>query len=219
MAQVLGFHRMKASPGNDPSATARYRTVWVIYMLERQICFHVGNSPVSAALVYPLAKLYLILSKILADYDIGCLIPPSVESIVEGFDFFVAILRLSRLCSKAYQSLFAVNATVNKPQQYRISIDSIRGSLHSWLESIPVKFRPNMPFCSADTCTTFMLLRIHYLYHALVMSICRLELHLEAKAEADRKRLEDAKKELVGAARTVIQLTTYLDIRPYMPNW
>lgn len=149
----------------------------------------------------------------------GCPIPSAPESVVEGFDFFIAMLRLSRLSSKAYQTLFSASATLDTPLQYMMAIDSMRDSLRHWSELIPEKFRPNMPFCIADACTTFMLLRMHYMYYALIMAICRLELHLEATVTNSRERFEDAKKGLVGAARTVIQLTTYLDIRPYMPNW
>lgn len=155
----------------------------------------------------------------MADWDIGCPIPPAPESTVDGFDFFTAMLRLSRLTSLTYQTLFATSATLNSPQQYTAAIDSMRESLDKWKLSIPVKFRPTMPFQSPDTLTTFMLLRMHYMYHALIMAICRLEAHIGAGPENSKSRTEAAAKELVGTARTVLQLTTYIDVRSCLPSW
>ncbi|KAH8200581.1 hypothetical protein TruAng_005233 [Truncatella angustata] len=193
----MGCHRVIKKRDTDPVSC--YKTFWVIYALERMLCFFYGRSP------------------IIPDYDIGCPIPETPESNVEGFNFFVTALRGSRILSKAYQMLFSVSATMKSTEQYYASIDEIKSDLNRWTGSIPPKFRPGMPFHSGTSWMTFMSLRLHYMYHALVMSLCRLELHIGA--DADVLRINDTRKLLMDTARTIINLTTFIELKPYTPLW
>lgn len=55
MAQSLGIHRVvTAANPNVLHGTQQvcYRTFWVVYLLERQVCFLTSRSPVSAILAY-----------------------------------------------------------------------------------------------------------------------------------------------------------------------
>ncbi|KAI1845490.1 hypothetical protein JX266_008348 [Neoarthrinium moseri] len=192
----LGSHRGITAGGAE---SLHYKAFWVIYVLERMTCFFYGKSPV------------------LADYDIGCPIPDTPESEIEGVNFFVIILRGCRILSKTYQMLFSASATMNTSEQYFDAVDLIKADIERWTGCIPEKFRPGMPFVAGNTWFTFMLLRLHGVYHALVISLCRLELHVGADQQGPR--MAKTRKLLMNTARTVLQLTTYIDLKPYTPLW
>jgi hypothetical protein len=104
---------------------------------------------------------------------------------------------------------------MNTVQQYIAAIDAVRSDMDKWLNLIPPKFRPGSPFHAENGTSTFMILRLHCVYHALVISLCRLELHVGT----EECRLASTKKQLMNTARTVIQLTRYIDLKPYTPLW
>lgn len=139
------------------------------------------------------------------------------EARVDGIDFFVIVLRGARILSKAYQMLFSVSATMNSTEQYFVAIECVKGDLDRWRDSVPVKYRPGMPFVAGNTCTTFMFLRLHCVYHALVISLCRLELHIGRDRQSTRAT--KTTKLLMDTARSIIQLTKYIDMKPYTPLW
>ncbi|OIW26279.1 hypothetical protein CONLIGDRAFT_468147 [Coniochaeta ligniaria NRRL 30616] len=180
-----------------------YRTFWVVYMIERQTCFLNGRSPS------------------LADYDIGCPIPPTPESHIEGMDWFVTMLRLSRLCSKAYEMLFSTSSTMNSPQQYMTAIARIRADVRKWEALMPAQYRPGRKSCypMPASAAVHMLLKLDYMYYWLAMALCRLELHVGPTAGAGEANLGESTKELMAAARNAIQLTKDIDMRPYIATW
>jgi hypothetical protein len=157
----------------------------------------------------------------LADYDIGCPIPPTPESHIEGMDWFVTMLRLSRLCSKAYEMLFSTSSTMNTPQQYMAAIARIRADLRKWEGQIPAKYRPGRKSCypMPALAAVHMLLKLDYMYYWLAMALCRLELHAGPTAGTDEASLRKSTKELMAAARNAIQLTKDIDMRPYIAMW
>jgi hypothetical protein len=57
-------------------------------------------------------------------------------------------------------------------------------------------------------------LQTHYLYCNLIFAVERLSLHVDPEEKLDR---EDSKWELMNAARTVIELVSFIEIEPYMP--
>jgi hypothetical protein len=136
---------------------------------------------------------------------------------VEGINFFLTALRGSRILSKAYQMLFSVSATMKSTEQYFAAIDEVRSDVDRWVNSIPTKFRPGMPFNPGNAWMTFIFLRLHYMYHALVLSLCRLELHIAV--DQDTARMNNTRKLLMNTARTIIHLTTFIDLKPYTPLW
>ncbi|KAK9770372.1 hypothetical protein AB5N19_13960 [Seiridium cardinale] len=197
IATRMGCHRVISK--RDTDSVSCYKTFWVIYILERMLCFIHGRSP------------------ILADYDIGCPIPETPESDVEGINFFLTAIRGGRILSKAYEMLFSVSATMKSTEQYFVAIDEIKSDLDRWTNSIPAKFRPGMPFNPGNTRTTFIFLRLHYMYHALVIALCRLELHIAV--DQGTARMNNTRKLLMNTARTVIHLTTFIELKPYTPLW
>lgn len=101
--------------------------------------------------------------------------------------------------------------------QYIYAIDEIKMDLDRWVKSIPAKFRPGMPFSPGNSWTTFMLLRLHYTYHALIISLCRLELHIGP--DQNTSRMRNTRQLLMNTARTVLYLTTFIELKPYTPLW
>lgn len=166
---------------------------------------------------YGLVAPICLLFQVLPDYDIGCPIPETPESVVEGVNFFVITLRGSRILSKAYQMLFSVSATTNTKEQYYAAIDFIKLDAERWKNSIPSKFRPGTQFQSTNSSSTFLILRVHYVYHILIISLCRLELHVGG--DENSQRLADTRKLLMNTARTIIQLFNLIDLKPYTPLW
>jgi hypothetical protein len=158
----------------------------------------------------------------LADYDIACPIPPTPESTIENMDWFVTMLRLSRLCSKAYETLFSTSSTMSSPQQYMVSLNRIRADIRRWESSIPAHFRPGKRtscYPMPGTTHVHMLLKLDYLYYWLAMALCRLELHVGPAAGVNEAALEQSTRELMAAARNAIQLSKDIDMRPYIAMW
>ncbi|KAK3349154.1 fungal-specific transcription factor domain-containing protein [Lasiosphaeria hispida] len=205
MAKGLGYHRATAGskPANAEFDQTCYRTLWVIYLLERQVCFLIGRSPT------------------LADYDIGCPIPATPEAHFDGFNFFLASLRLSRLCSKGFETIFSASARMKTAREYMAAIDVVQDGLDRWRESIPQRLRPypGVAFPIGNSDATFLMLRLHYTYHALVLSLCRMDIHVGTGVAGAGARMDASKKRLMLEARAVIQLTTHIVIRPYTPMW
>jgi hypothetical protein len=155
----------------------------------------------------------------LADYDVGCPIPEIPEAVFGGFDWFLSSARFSRLVSRAYETLFSVSARMKSPEQYFAAIDRVDADLEKWRNSIPNEFRPGEPF-RPQHCTTsssMIALRAHFYYHAVVVALCRLTLHLGAGTSSARQ--EEAKKRLMRTARHVVENTRYIDAEPYTPIW
>lgn len=206
MVQAMGYHR--AMMRSDPVVLRGfenecYSAFWVVYMIERQICFINGRSPS------------------LADYDIGCPVPPTPESHIEGFDWFVTMLRLGRLCSKAYEMLFSTSSTMNSPQQYMAALTRIRSDVRKWEDQIPTVYRPGRKSCypMPSPAATHMLLKLDYMYYVLTMALCRLELHVGLPAGVGEASLDGSTRELMAAARNVIQLSKDIDMRPFYAMW
>lgn len=226
MAHTLGYHRRVMNDKEDEAAC--HRTFWVIYLLEKCATFIAGMTSVG----YPHALPWLYarspstgtdIAKIqsIADHDIGCpIIPPREEHLKDDFEKFVFVLRLGRIYSRAYQSLFSVSANLNSIDQYELKIDAMKSELETWRRSIPVEYRPGL--LSSGARMAEGCLRLHYCYHALSIALGRLDLYVCGKAtktEAHGARMRAAENELMESARAVARLTICIDIRPYTPLW
>ncbi|BDD59561.1 hypothetical protein MAP00_004757 [Monascus purpureus] len=199
MVQSLGYHKALYA---GESEIACQRTFWVVYSLEKISSFFIGKG--SAFL----------------DLDIGCPIPETPSPGVGGIDWFLLTARFSRLVSKAYDMLFSVTATMNSTKEYYAAIDEINDDLETWRKTFPKEFRPGEPFRPQTfSCMYHMLttLKWHYFYYGILMSLCRLTLHVGA--DTSTQRLEEAKVRLMNSARVVIDLTRYVDAEPYTSVW
>ncbi|KAF2963346.1 hypothetical protein GQX73_g10232 [Xylaria multiplex] len=196
LAMRLDPHRVAHMGGTE---STYYRTFWVVYVIEKMSCFLYGKTT------------------IMADYDIGCPVPDTPESYFGGYNTFIALLRGCRILSKAQQLLFSVKATMNSTTQYFDSIDLIRQDLNRWAESIPPRLEPGLYVETNNAWVSFAALRLHCIHRVLEISLCRLEVHVGGNAR--NPRLERARLALLNAARTVLQQTAYIDLKPYTPLW
>ncbi|KAF3392026.1 hypothetical protein DPV78_010755 [Talaromyces pinophilus] len=195
MAGALGFNRATM---NDSA----HRNFWVVYILEKTFSFF-GSC-----------------SSIISDRDIGCPIPEIPEAVHGGVDWFYLFARFARLVSRAYEMLYTVSATTKTPEEFYETIDMVYQDLEKWRLSVPKDLRPGDPFrpenCKSPWAITVSL-RAHFFYSSLVMSLCRLTLHLGAGTESSRN--EEAKKRLMYTARHIIGLTHYIDMQPHTSIW
>lgn len=116
--------------------------------------------------------------------------------------------------------LFTVSATTKTTEQFYDAIDSVWQDLEKWRLSVPKDLRPGDPF-RPENCkspwTITVSMRAHFFYCAVIMSLCRLTLHLGTGTESPR--IEEAKKRLMYTARHIIEITHYIDIQPHTPIW
>ncbi|RAO66372.1 uncharacterized protein BHQ10_002384 [Talaromyces amestolkiae] len=167
-----------------------------------------------------LVNLQALTAMIISDSDIGCPIPEIPEAVHGGVDWFYLFARFARLISRAYEMLYTVSATTKTPEEFYEAIDMVYQDLENWRLSVPKDLRPGDPF-RPESCkspwTVTVSLKAHFFYASLVMSLCRLTLHLGAGTESPR--MEEAKKRLMYTARHIIGLTHYIDLQPHTSIW
>ncbi|KAF4832330.1 hypothetical protein CGCTS75_v004704 [Colletotrichum tropicale] len=195
MALALRYHKSALEGGQ---AVCR-RTFWVIYHLEKQYSFQARRSSG------------------IADYDVGCPIPNVKESTFGEPNWFLSSIRFGGILSVAYEQLFSVTAsTRDTPALLSVSF-RVRGMLDVWRQSVPVDFRPkehlNKPRLT-DPRTKHMALSTQLYYFHLVIALERISLQLD---EEGGQGQQQSRKDLLQAARTVIELTRYIDVEPYTP--
>lgn len=95
------------------------------------------------------------------------------------------------------------------------AIDRIRGLLEDWRKTIPEQFRPHeahRPSIFRDLKSRNVAIQTNYYYFHLVIALERLTIHLDR--EGNR---QDSRRQLMNAARAVIELTKYIDVEAYTP--
>ncbi|KAJ0413181.1 hypothetical protein BJY00DRAFT_306504 [Aspergillus carlsbadensis] len=196
MALALRYHKSAIS---EDSALC-YRTFWVIYHLEKRYCFQARQTSA------------------IADYDIGCPIPPAPDSVIGDYNWLLSSVRFSRILSVAYASLFSVSASTQLDDTLLASVDHVHTLLEEWRRSIPLDFRPKEPLQRrrlSDGASKEITLRTHYYYYHLVIALSRLTLHVSR----DVARSENAMRALLNTARSIIDLTRFIDVEPYAPTF
>ncbi|KAK2751490.1 fungal specific transcription factor, partial [Colletotrichum kahawae] len=195
MALALRYHKSALEGGQ---AICR-RIFWVIYHLEKQYSFQARRSSG------------------IADYDVGCPIPNVPESTFGEYNWFISSIRFGRVLSVAYEQLFSVTASTRDTPILLSAIFRVRDMLDSWRQSIPSDFRPNEQLNKqrlTDPRTKQIALSTHLYYFHLVIVLERMSLQLD---EEGGQRQQESRKNLLQAARTVIELTRYIDVEPYTP--
>lgn len=199
IVQLLGFNKATCQEENEDAC---HRTFWVIYILEKTMCFACSKA------------------SILSDFDIGCPIPEAPEAIFQGFDWFFTMARFSRLISRAYETLFSISATMNTAETTYANIDRTSDELDRWRLSIPESFRPGEPFQMKhfpDHVSMAVAVRIRYHYESIIIALSRKTLHVEGENASSRR--SSSKNALMNAARTVVELTRYIDTEAHAPIW
>ncbi|KAK1851791.1 fungal specific transcription factor [Colletotrichum chrysophilum] len=195
MALALRYHKSALEGGQ---AVCR-RTFWVLYHLEKQYSFQARRSSG------------------IADYDVGCPVPNVPESTFGEYNWFLSSIRFGRVLSVAYEQLFSVTASTRDTQILLSAISRVRGMLEDWRQSVPVDFRPKEQLNKqrlTDPRTRQIALSTQLYYFHLVIALERMSLQLD---EDGGQRQQESRKDLLQAARTIIELTRYIDVEPYTP--
>ncbi|UKZ47977.1 hypothetical protein TrVGV298_002213 [Trichoderma virens] len=192
---ALRYHKSSLSGANSAVC---YRAFWVVYHMEKQYNFQARSSSG------------------IVDLDIGCQIPPAPESVVNGYNWFVASIRISRIFSITYDSFFSVTASAQSAESLLPAVSNIQKLLDDWRQSIPPAYRPHESLqrsVLADLGIREIAIRTHFYYFHLVIALERMKLHLSS----DRQTTDDSLRTLLRAARTVVELTRFIDVEPYTP--
>lgn len=194
MALSLRYHK------SANASVSQLRTFWVVYYLEKHTCFQ--NR----------------MSSIISDDDIACPVPPTPDSVFENFNWFLSVIRFARLSSIAYSTLFTVTARRQSHDSYLKAIDHIYQRLEDWRLSVPDGFRPGESFHHlsqfAGHGTKLVAVQTQYLYFSMRVVLERLVMRMASQHDLRR---ENSKHYLMWAARTIIELTRYIDIEPHVP--
>ncbi|KAL3441412.1 hypothetical protein BJX65DRAFT_313852 [Aspergillus insuetus] len=196
MVVALRYH--KSTISEDPALC--YQAFWVIYHLEKRYCFQARQSSA------------------IADYDIGCPVPSAPCSTIGEYNWLLSSARFSRILSVAYATLFSVSASTQPDDALLASVDHVHTLLEEWRQSIPLDFRPNEPLQRrrlSDGASKEIALRTHYYYYHLVIALSRLTLHVSR----DVARSENAMRALLDTARSIVDLTRFIDVEPYTPTF
>lgn len=220
-AQALGFNRSTAS-GHDP----RNRTFWVLFFLEKNMTFNMGRS-----------------SSIMDSDICSAILSQPLQSGSISFDWTIASIRISRLFSRIYASLYSVSVRGKSADYYSSTVNSLKSELEAWKTTIPTELQPGQPIrphSSLPPPLTDVRTRLHYLYHGTVLHLDRTALHFSKEVSQfvmthfTSQRLRprtnrtppmqaQARSELVTSimctARTILELTKYIEIQPYTPIW
>lgn len=152
----------------------------------------------------------------IADYDIGCPIPNTPESVLGEYNWLVSSVRFGRILAVAYASLFSISASTQPDDTILEAVDHVHTLLEEWRLSIPLDFRPKEPLQRRrliDGASKEIALRTHYYYYHVIIALERLTLHVSR----DIARSENSMRALLNTAREVINLTRYIDVEPYTP--
>ncbi|KAM0276299.1 hypothetical protein ACHAQH_006888 [Verticillium albo-atrum] len=193
MAIALRYHRSSAAQSSQA------RVFWVIYALEKQQC------------------LLSRCSSMIPDEDIACPAPSTPESSIGNYNAFLTFVRLGRVSSIAYQSLFSISAAQKSPPVLQAAIVRVRALLEDWRAGIPAAFRPCEPAnleALTDASTRLAVLQTHYLYLGLIIAVERLTLHLDKERGATSQK---SRVNLMNAARTIVDLSQYIELEPHVP--
>ncbi|PWY86649.1 fungal-specific transcription factor [Aspergillus heteromorphus CBS 117.55] len=198
MAQGLGFNR-----SNSPQEGPCRRTFWVLYFMEKTSCFTTGKV------------------SILEDANISCAIPDVPESTFDDYDWFFSFVKYARLVAKIHQSLFTISSVSQPLTAYNSLVESLRLELESWRLSAPPRFRPGemlKPRLLRESLTVQVALTTHFLYLNALLTLSWTVLHYGA-VRLGTTQQEVMKRDLMRTARSVLELTGYIEVAPSTPVW
>ncbi|EXJ56385.1 uncharacterized protein A1O5_12652, partial [Cladophialophora psammophila CBS 110553] len=196
---TLGLHKKTLDLESDIEGR---RTFWVVYCIEKEYAF---NST---------------LASFISDGDIGCPLPSAQHSLLEGFDWLHCWAWFSRILSRTYDTLFSITATLNTEDDYLSYLACINHDLNAWRQSVPEIFRPEVPIRQHRMRHPVMkelALRSHLAYYNLRICLSRLTIHVTHDKGSQRR--SEAKRDLMLAARSIVELMQFCALEPYSPVW
>ncbi|KAF9878452.1 hypothetical protein CkaCkLH20_03944 [Colletotrichum karsti] len=205
MAEAVRRAQNLAEARFNNYATLAYRkTFWVLYGLEKITSFHHGRSSG------------------FVDCDISCPIPYTPESNFGDFNWFVAFIRHSRLLSRAYTSLFSVGVSDNPDEYFLDIINQLTEELEDWRASIPDNgFKPGGAIkptaVTSSSQAQAVAVVMHFFYNSFLQTISRMALrHLPS---SNMPRREAVLATVERTSRSLLELTSLIDVAPYTPMW
>ncbi|GKZ30704.1 hypothetical protein AbraIFM66950_009998 [Aspergillus brasiliensis] len=199
LVQLLGYNAAYVRTEDESSC---HRVFWVIYWLEKVESFFRGRG------------------SMIPDYDIGCPVPECPQAAPGQLDWLLTTARLGRLMSRTYECLFSVSAVQMHTGARLAAIDSMSRELEAWHSTLPEPYQPRNPIRFSkgkNPCAEDMALQIRFIYYALVMSMCRLRIHLTVDQSSETD--QEAKRQLMETARAVIYHTRYIEHEAHVPVW
>jgi hypothetical protein len=130
------------------------------------------------------------------------------------------MVRFSRLTSRAYESIFSISATIVSAESTRNKIDNFAMELEGWRKSIPTQFQPGNSFpasSKSNPTLAFSTLRVHFHYYSVIIALSRLSLSLHP--EEISRTMTESRKQLLNAARKIIELTDHIEVKAHTPIW
>ncbi|KAF4972584.1 hypothetical protein FSARC_857 [Fusarium sarcochroum] len=186
-----------------PSAKAFYRMFWTLYAIEKMSSFHFGRSSV------------------FIDADIVTPLPHVPESNFGNFNWVLTVTRHCRLLSRALSTLFCPGICQKGPQYFLVTISQLEQDLEQWRMSIPDDLRPGPSY----QCHLFrrpikgpIAIWVNYLYYSFKLILLRSKLQINGDSENDSKR-SSYKEQLIVISRSILEITTYIDVEPSTPLW
>ncbi|KAK1149842.1 hypothetical protein N8T08_003398 [Aspergillus melleus] len=198
MAQNLGLNRATSS-SEGPSD----RTFWVLYHMEKTSCFLTGRVP------------------ILQDAYISCPLPDTSAWAFSDYDWFFSFVRYARLVSRIQSQLLSITSVTHPEATCYSTVKSLHAELGNWRSSIPVRFRPGEPIRPRqlpEPRAIAIALRTHYYYHYASLTLTWSLVHSGNNGLDTNEQLE-VKTELMQTARSVLELTSFIEISPSTPVW
>ncbi|OHW89626.1 fungal specific transcription factor domain-containing protein [Colletotrichum incanum] len=190
-----------------PSAHAFQKAFWTMYAIEKITSFHFGRSSG------------------FVDSDISCPIPVVPEATIGEFNWFLHLVRFARLLSRAYTTLFSVGVSGNSNAYYLDVINQLDVELEAWQASLPDNgFRPGgvvRPQGVSGTLARSFALLVHYLYYSLLLTLSRTTLVYLPNCEDSKtvERKSSKMKTILAASRSILELTTMIEVEPYTVTW
>ncbi|OAL43938.1 hypothetical protein IQ07DRAFT_649727 [Pyrenochaeta sp. DS3sAY3a] len=193
----LGKHPRPGTPEDESKSL-----FWVIYCMEKDFSFNVTRS------------------SLINDHDVGCSLPSLAADGIHQINWIKTWAIFSRLLSKAYDALFSLDATSRDDETSLHHIDSINIELDNWQKSIPRQLRPGNPIQPhklGNTISITLAVKIHFYYYNTKIALARLCLRICRGVPSARD--SSSKRDLLTAARSIIETIHYVEVEPFTPGW
>ncbi|KAJ5960261.1 uncharacterized protein N7479_007411 [Penicillium vulpinum] len=142
---------------------------------------------------------------VLQDSNISCAIPDVQESTFDDYDWGFSFLQYARLVSKIHSSLFTISSVNQPAAEYNSKVQGFLTELEAWRISAPGRFRAGEP------------IKPRLLREPLAQTIAVMTNYFAIKLEPMRQL--DLKRGLMRTARSVLELTKFIEVAPYTPVW
>lgn len=156
------------------------------------------------------------------DSSISCAIPDVQESTFDDYDWFFSFLRYARLVSKIHSDFLQITSVNQPASEYIAKGQCFLMELESWRLSTPERFRaggPLKPRLLREPLAQPIALMTHYMYYHALLALVWTLLHSGAIKLGPLDQQLDLKRGLTRTARSVLELTTFIEVAPSTPVW